>query len=585
MRSWALVLAPLLWLGCGDGGAGTVAGPAMDASAADAPGTLDAQPPNDAAVQDGFDGAADVSGEAGDSGTDAPKPLQCSGSAHPGPSSPSTSKIPAEYVARSYAEAFGRLPDQGGWNHYLDYFKTHDCSAETLQTVTDFFKSSEFLARPYSNSQRLLALFRGALGREPTQTDFDKHLPALKANPDAWCDTVDQVEAMDEYAWMAKDFVCDPATANFHRESAFPPLEIAGSWSQGGLKGKLDQAGDGGTVALPESTLVLLTSTLEVPAGVTLTTEGLSGLAGRHAYARMARLVRAAGFAGPLVRVHPGATLDHMWLDGRRSKYDGQHPTEQNVFVQASAGKPSRVQFIRSDNPLGPQNIRFDGSTAASGCDAGNVASDNLVINWSNDNRLPGPVWSDGIFTLCESSIITRNEILDASDVALIAFFSENTAPQHSKITENKVLNAGNDAFAALGTDPFHGCGGATCDYSGLHFDGNTIWTGPNTRYVIGLGAGTRAWSFINPHGNGKGAAYSNNTSGESRVRVQIAIYISGMLSADFTGNWDPNKIDYVSEPAIPPNTCGIGATLANTPQYASGNLQGAVSANRDDCI
>ena len=42
---------------------------------------------------------------------------------------------------------------------------------------------------------------------------------------------------------------------------------------------------------------------------------------------------------------------------------------------------------------------------------------------------------------------------MDASDVALIAFFSQNTTRQHSQIVDNTVLSAGNDAFAGLGTD------------------------------------------------------------------------------------------------------------------------------------
>jgi hypothetical protein len=497
-----------------------------------------------------------------------------------------TAKVPAEFIARTYVEAFGRIPDQGGWNYYTSYFSTNGCSAATLRTVTSFFKNTEFLNLGYTHAQKVLALYRGALGREPDSSGFSSFKSRLDSGT-PWSQLVDEMAASAEYVSNAT-VICDPSLANYHTEGSKPPLPITTTVSQASLQASLDATPAGGTVTLPESALVLLTSSLIIPPGVKLATAGVTGLTGRLRYAKMARLVRNGTFATPLVRVRAGGALENVWLDGRLAYFGVKSADGQNVLTEPAATTATSIKWIRSDNPSGPQNLRFAGSTLTNGCAAGTAATENLVINWSNDNRLSGAKWTDGIFTLCENAVVTGNEVIDASDVALIAFFSENSTPQHSKFYGNKILNAGNDAFAGLGTDPWAGAAGSCagdCNFTGTTFDGNTLWTGPHTRFVIGIGAGTRAWSFITTHGNGRGARYTNNTSGESRVRVQLAIYISGMLDVYFSGNWNGALIDYVTAPAIPANSCGIGATLANMPTYASGTMQGAVAANRDNCI
>jgi hypothetical protein len=47
------------------------------------------------------------------------------------PAAPALSPFPAQFVAKTYTEALGRMPDQGGWNHAKGQFPS--CSVSTLK--------------------------------------------------------------------------------------------------------------------------------------------------------------------------------------------------------------------------------------------------------------------------------------------------------------------------------------------------------------------------------------------------------------------------------------------------------------------
>src|SRR4051794_14121145 len=87
---------------------------------------------------------------------------------------PAAAGFPAQFSAKLYTEAFGRIPDQGGWQNQNNYFTQYGCSASTLAVRgEDIFTSDEFLALPYDNASRLLTLYRAALNREPDTTSFN----------------------------------------------------------------------------------------------------------------------------------------------------------------------------------------------------------------------------------------------------------------------------------------------------------------------------------------------------------------------------------------------------------------------------
>lgn len=514
-----------------------------------------------------------------------------------------TKAIPSEFIARAYIEATGALPPQTSWNIRLATFAQNGCTAENLQAVIDLFKAPAFQALPYSIEERGSALFRAALGREIDAANLASLKKKLTDDPDGWCDYVSFIQGTDSFMANVDDY-CSETKTNYHFETA-APIAIHGIVGDDALQNALNKAKKGEIVELAQGVLVNCEHTITVPPGVTLRTRGLSGTSGRQTPARMARLVRSSRFEGPLLKPQAGATVSHLFLDGRRTAFpplpklpDGKenpgNTMGQNVFTEPSGGARTTVSYLRSDNPSSGQNIRL-GSWPGLICKGGALAEHNLVVNAANDNRFNngnGPIWSDGIFTHCEHSIVRDNEVLDASDVALISFVSEN-GEQHSLIEDNQVLLAGNDAFGGLVVDPWTGfrCKYATCDFSSMKFSGNILWTGPKNRFVFGISTSSSPWSFISDptigkgHGVTQGGTFVGTTSGASRVTLQNAIYIANMKSVTVNGNWNPALIDFVDAAgAFPKNNCGKHATVVNSSK-ASGTWQTASELDLTDCL
>ncbi len=573
----------------GEGGAaGGAAGAAGATSSAGFPSTAGSA---GTAGKGAASGAASAAGNAGVAGSapggagGAPS-FTCAKAK--GTGAPTTAHVPAEYVARAYVEAFGRLPDDGGWNYYLNMFAKSGCGVDTLRVIADFFKSTEFLSKPLSTAERTTALARGVLLHDPSPLHVLHAADVLaKGGPEAWCDLVDEYEQSQVFVDHAKT-LCDPSNHNFHFEAEAPPFAVAGELTGEALQASLAAAPSGGVVEVPEGTLVQVKKTLDVPGGVTLRTSGASGLTGRRLYPRLARLARAAPFVGPVVRLAAGATLELVWVDGRRRDFlaPDQRMLGENIRTEPTASKPSVVRWVRSDNPAGPQNIRV-ASVDGEECGADVTVQENLVVNWSNDNR-PGSqaLWSDGIFAHCERSRVLDNEVLDPSDVALIMFVSEN-GKQRSTIAGNRVLLAGNDAFGGLVVDTWTGfrCGGAPCDFVGASFKDNVLFSGPNTRFVFGVSTSSAPWKFIGSHGSARGAKFLHTTSGASRVRLQVALYAAHMTDTEIADNWDGTLLDFVdASGSEPPNACPKAATVREI-ATTSGSIQASTPGDLTDCI
>jgi hypothetical protein len=498
-----------------------------------------------------------------------------------------TTVVPSEFLARVIVEATGALPGQATWNNQSYTLYKDGCSAASLQAIVDRFKSKEFQSLPYSIEERGSLLFRAALGREIDAQNLKSLQDKLAADPDGWCGYVSFIEST--FSFFANvDDLCSTTKPNYHFEKA-APIALHGEVDEKTLQKALSAAKKGQIVELSQASLVVLHQTLVIPPGVTLRTRGLSGEKGRATHGRMARLVRGSGFSAELVRVREGAAVSHLFLDGRRTAFAGG--LGPNVFTDPSTTTATEVSYLRSDNPAGAQNLRI-GSAHGTICTGGAEVWGNLVLNSANDNRLPGSIWSDGIFVHCENANVHDNEILDASDVALIAFVSEN-GEQHSVISENRVLLAGNDAFGGLVVDPWTGfrCGYQTCDFSKMRFEKNILWTGTRSRFVFGISTSSSPWSFISDpdkgklHGVTQGGSFVGNHSGSSHVRLQNAIYVANMKNATVTGNWNGELIDFL-DPAgsVPKNQCPKGATIFNGSK-ASGTIQAHTDGDRTDCL
>lgn len=507
--------------------------------------------------------------------------------------------VPSEFISRGYTEALGRMPDQQGWNYWQNQFETKGCNVSTFARYVNYTYRSggEFDKIPYNNQEKLLAIYRGVLSRDPDSSGYQYWLRKLNSGMAA-SSVVNSMVGGHEFSSLV-DGICSSSNTNIVMKGE--PLAIEGSMSQATLQAKLNAAKPGSIVAIPRGVLVEVEARLTVPTGVTLTTEGSEGIQGRQAYASMGRIVYKPTSAkiekASIVIVQNGASLKNVWIDGQMWNYPSKDGG-QNIHIAPSGSLPARVEFVRSDNPRAAQNIVAN--TSAGECLADVQIRSNLVINSANTHV--STRWADGIATVCANATVDSNEVLDASDVAIIVFRTFGSAPQASKVTNNKILQAGNDAFGGLVTDPlsttstprpYPQClneiagANATCDFSGTVFQGNTLWTGKDARFVIGISVGTRAWGFFKPDSaDGGGATFIDNTAGESQMNTQIPVYVSGVYNAVVKNNFVGSKINKLpGKSSSPGSSCKTQATVAANSKFISSKVENAVISNNDECI
>jgi Domain of unknown function (DUF4214) len=458
--------------------------------------------------------------------------------------------VPAQWIAKAYTEGLGRAPDPTGWANMIAFFQSNGCSASTLaQKGEQIYTSSEFNGLAYDNAARLLALYRGALNREPDSSGYNFYLNRLNSGT-SWTTVVDDIFTSSEFTGDAATF-CTQGPYYFGGGAAITiPLGqgcsgqfcfTGGTQSQ--LQNMLDSAPPGTTVMLAQQVVVSITSTvtvgpptrtvgLNIPAGVTLTTAGQPG---PNKYAEMGRLVRGQTFgdsgtstagAVAVVEVESGAKLTNVWVDGqRKDRTDSQSATTN---VETAGGSGTTVSNDRLSDATGFTNLHALGTAEGASCSSTTITG-NLSTQYATDHVDTGD-WSDGLSVACENATVTGNTVIDATDVSIV-LFRACPADQKSTVANNTILNAGNSAFGGIVADPLTH---PTCgpNFAGSSVNGNTLTTGPTASYGIGLSLGTAAW-FSNPN-IGTGASFTNNSL---TGNVTEGLTVSGMLNVTATGN------------------------------------------------
>jgi hypothetical protein len=188
-----------------------------------------------------------------------------------------TATVPAQFVAKLYTEALGRAPDQGGWSAGIAFFEADGCTAATLAALGQFFYlSPEFLADYPDHAARVLALYRGALNRDPEQGGLD-HAVAFLEQGGSWADLVDGLFASAEFDGDVPA-ICSASIFGTGFGSQTPPKPVPGTvgftGSEAALQAALDAASPGSTILLAQKAVVTLTTILTIPTGVTLSTAG-----------------------------------------------------------------------------------------------------------------------------------------------------------------------------------------------------------------------------------------------------------------------------------------------------------------------
>lgn len=483
---------------------------------------------------------------------------------------------PTQFIAKTYTEALGRIPDQQTWGPSVASFNSTGCNATTLKNwARPIYLSTEFNNLGYDNAAKLLTLYRGVLNREPDSGGFNSWLASLNAGT-PFSSVVDSFFATSEFTSLVTKICQSTPTYYGWGTTKVIDLPVTGTGFQGTqaqLQSLINGTPSGGTVWLAQKEVIRLSSPLTIKAGVTLATTGSPA---RTKYALMARLVRNSNFGDAAVKLLPGAKLKHVWVDGQRG--NASNFNVPSINVQMRGGTGTTVTNSRIDNTAGWSSLTALGTTEGFPCSS-NLISGNLVTAYSSDhylvvdrgNNVFEGGFADGIGVSCESTTVEYNEVVDASDVALIVFRAA-PAIQRSQVRNNQVLNAGNSAFGALVADPLNETPGVQKDFTGTVFGNNTFWTG-RAHYDVGLGVGTRAW-FGSNAAIGVGAHFTDNKTGSQFINVNNGIIVGGMLNTFVSNN---NLTTHLT------NTLTLCPVLNIAAAFSAGQASGTVQTPYTD--
>lgn len=371
-------------------------------------------------------------------------------------------QVPGQFMAKIYTEGLGRAPDASAWDSMQNYYIDNGCSVSTLSTQgTAVFTSAEFASDypiPDTTSAqqtlaaRVIALYRGALNRDPASSELSATVAALATSQTAanWASIVSSAFGSSEFASLASNQICagstwerdpsayfwnndvDPATTN-------PPADarcgLTGQ-TQASLQAILNATPAGGIVKLAQGSVVVIdggpsgsgtfTGGLQIPAGVTLTTCAAGDAAGLLTptptrYANMARLVRAWSGSGSarttfkvlkpgsttdydysktaMVRVDSGAKISRIWVDGNANVPSSYCESCGNLMLMGGAGT-SAIEN-RVGNGAGSAqlqtvgewnrelNIPFNSEVLA--CSSTNYVQGNLITAYNSAHHDPAP--------------------------------------------------------------------------------------------------------------------------------------------------------------------------------------------------
>ncbi len=293
-----------------------------------------------------------------------------------------------------------------------------------------------------------------------------------------------------------------------------------------------------------------------------------------------------------MVRLTSGARLANLWIDGQRGVLANvRNPAASGPFVQNEiniqswSGANNQIVDNFIANTAGWSSMQILGVSETGIACQGNLISRNLITAYASSNdRAVGNRWSDGISDACEDSVVSNNSIIDATDGGIVLFRAQVNgvgAVQHSQVTDNIILNAGNSGYVGIAVDPLYvtgGCG-AQPSFSGSYVGRNAFWTGPRAIVEIGLAVGTVEWFYSHGGCIGTGANVSDNSTNGFRANVNTGIAIQGMWDATVQRNdLLVNHKDKGNCPALDV-AAGVSAGLA------SGSMQSYADVGMVDCI
>lgn len=484
--------------------------------------------------------------------------------------------VPGQFIAKMFTEALGQTPPQPRWQEWAGFFQENGCSEVTLRSkVVEIYTGPAYgFAGLYADpAARLLALYRGALNREPDAAGFQ----AFLRHPGPWEALVADFLAYygPEFAALSCEICAHPGTAPWYEEAIYgwsghyapltpptmpvddcglPPEEVLTVNSEDELRRRLAGATPGQTVYLAQKVVVELSAPVVIPDGVTLATcQTPEQVPTPEHYALMGRLVRASLFEGPLVRISTAGRLDMVWVDGQQAQRGSRLGPAINVWIADYGNIPGGQTMLthsRLSDSSGWTQVYAPGSYESRLPCANVYIGGNLLTGYANDHY--GGKHVDGMSIACENTTVEGNRIVDASDVSIVIFRCGAGCVQRSQVRYNTILNAGNSAFGALTVDPLVKGLGLNEEYFQVHIEHNVLWTGPTAHVDVAISLGTRAWyGLLANVGRGPdcgagpcpSVVLADNTTqdpqspAEVTLRCNTPIAISGMRDVCLSGN------------------------------------------------
>lgn len=463
-----------------------------------------------------------------------------------------------QFLSRLFTDGLGRVPDGGGWGFWQNDIEKNVSVNQLRGMGSSFFNGEEFLNKKYTTQQKISTLYRVALSREVTKGEVDNWTWQIDSGRQPFSNAVMAVFGGDEFARIAPSYLntkydlvggtpyrpaAPRSNAYYVRryEGGFYAVdETNGIRNSTELQTVLNSLKPGDILSLAQGAIVEVTSQIVMPDGIILDTHGNPGT---DEYQKMARLYRSPNYNdGNMIALLSGSALNNVWVDGQRNTADNPNWKPQNINVGLLGGDGTIVEDNRIDNPLGFSLLTIAGQSIGLPKATNILIRGNFIdATTSNYSRH----WADGISNGGEQVLIEDNTIINATDVAIVAFAFNipKDSSQDSIIRRNLILNLSNSSYGGLVSDGVfdnRGLGSAPGEVRanafGLTFEDNILWTSNGAFMSIALSAGTRAW-FGDSSQTIDGTTFKNNSSGGQKIRVGSGIVASGALNVTIEGN------------------------------------------------
>lgn len=483
-----------------------------------------------------------------------------------------------QFLAKIFTEALGRIPDPQSWNDALNYMGNNlTYYRETLRPI---YKSSEFYdLYPTTSNQwkeaRLLALYRGALNREPDLVGFNSNLNNFSDNQ-TWAQLVDAVTTSAEFNGLVNDSIIVKANKGIPYYgwkytstggTNYRPIEIVTpttnsrasktdfNGTRQELQRVLNRVGNTATANNPDSVCIsamariYIDSLLIIPANVTLTTKGSPS---HFKYAKMARLVKQQllnNVGHDMIALSANSILKNLWIDGQYpfvGKETGDAACVTNLNTDQSTNG-LKILNNRLSDASGPNFIKLYSGNGIGMRNFTGIAeiSNNLITAYGTKHWAGGDPWThtEGIdVDLMENGKIEFNQIVDITDGAICIFQSTYSVSgnYNTLVNGNQVLNAGNSAVAGIVFDQQNNnvTYSSTYSYSGANIQYNSIWTSPLAHIDYLFHIGCYSEYLDKSHQDvATGGNIHHNSTGISSINAEVGILLDGVSGSDFHDN------------------------------------------------